>query len=410
MKKFIPGLLGLWLLSITAGMAQSPCYQDQDGSFRNPDGSPCTNTVTTAVPFLRITPTARPGAMGDVGVGISPDPSAMHFNSSKIPFAEEKLALSASYTPWLRSLGLNDVYLAYLGGYYRFDDQQALGFGLRYFSMGSIQYTDENGINLLEGRPNEFEVAAGYSRKLSERFTVGVTGKFIFSNLAAGLEVPGTGEVLEAGIAGAADISFSYNGPIRLGNTNSNILVGLAITNIGNKISYSNTGTPDFLPANFGLGAAWNFELDDYNRISIAADINKLLVPTPCQGDNCDEDGNGVPDYKEQSSIGAIFTSWADAPEGFSEELKEFYYSFGLEYDYNRLFRVQAGYFYEHPQKGGRQYFTVGLGLRYNVVGIDVAYLIPSSNQRNPLDNTLRFTLNFLFNDLGKSEDPELFT
>ncbi len=393
-------LLKLALVVIAAGFipgrAEAQCYLGQDGKYYNLDGTPCNNTIVTAVPFLRITPDARGGAMGDAGVATSPDPNAMHYNAAKLAFAENKLGISATYTPWLRSLGLSDVFLSYLSAAYKFDDLQAIGFGLRYFSLGSIQFTDENGQALNTGRPNEFEVSLAYSRKLSDRFAASLTGKFIYSNLAAGQTVPG-GETIEVGLAGAADIGFTYWAPLDLGGAESRLNFGLALTNIGSKITYTRSTVRDFLPANFGLGVAWDIDFDQYNRLTFTTDMNKLMVPTPCQGNDCDEDGNGVPDYKEQSGISGILSSWADAPEGFSEELKELMWSFGLEYWYDQQFSVRAGYFSEHVQKGGRKYFTVGLGLRYSVFGLNFSYLVPTTNQRNPLDNTLRFSLLFDF-------------
>jgi hypothetical protein len=373
--------------------AQGNCTLGPDGvTFINVDGSPCVNTVATAVPFLRIVADARSGAMGDVGIAVSADPNAMHFNASKLVLAEEDLAVSATYTPWLRSLGLNDVYLAYLTGYKKLDDLQAIGFGLRYFSLGSIQFTDVNGEALVTGRPNEFEVALAYSRKLSDNFTAGLTGKFIYSNLAAGQQLDG-GDVIEAGIAGAADVSFTYQTELKSSSLEeSNLMIGVAVTNIGSKITYTRNVDRDFLPANLGVGAAWTMAFDEFNTLTIAADVNKLLVPTPCQGDGCIDDTRN-----DQSPVSAIFSSFGDAPEGFSEELKEFTQSFGLEYWYDQQFAVRAGYFNEHSQKGGRKYLTLGMGLKYNIFGMNFSYLVPTTNQRNPLDNTLRFSLLFDF-------------
>jgi hypothetical protein len=376
--------------------AQAQCFKGDDGRFYNLDGTPCINTVLTAVPFLRIVADARSAAMGDVGIGLSPDPNAMHFNPSKLAFAEQKMAVSATYTPWLRSLGLNDVYLAYLSGYYKIDDDQALGFGLRYFSLGEIPFTDVNGEPLITGRPNEFEVTGAYARKLADRFSASLSAKFIFSNLAAGQIV--NGEVIEPGIAGAADISVTYNGPVEMSGMNSDLMVGLAITNIGSKINYTKAVAKDFLPANIGLGAAWNIDVNDFNRITIAADVNKLLVPTPCQGNECEVNPvTGVPVWKEQSSIRAALSSFGDAPEGLREELRELNYSIGAEYWYDKQFAVRLGYYAEHFQKGGRKFLTAGLGLKYNVFGLNFSYLVPTTNQRNPLDNTLRFSLLFDF-------------
>ena len=372
---------------------QAQCFFDEDcGCFLNLDGTPCTNTVVTAVPFLRIVADARSGAMGDVGIALSPDANAMHFNASKLVLAEEDIALSATYTPWLRSLGLNDVYLAYLTGFKKINDLQAVGFGLRYFSLGSIQFTDVNGEPLLTGRPNEFEVALAYSRKLSDNFTAGLTGKFIYSNLAAGQQLDG-GDVIQAGIAGAADVSFTYQTELKSRSLDdSQLTIGLALTNIGSKITYTRSINRDFLPANFGLGAAWKMDFDEFNSLTIATDINKFMVPTPCQGVDCDNEAR-----RAQSPVSAIFSSFSDAPEGFKEELRELMYSFGLEYWYDKQFAVRAGYFSEHNQKGGSKYLTLGLGLKYNIFGMNFSYLVPTTNQRNPLDNTLRFSLLFDF-------------
>ncbi len=402
----IAAILMLLIGSVQTAEAQClPRDPSRPVSNTNPlinlDGSPCVNTVLTAVPFLRIVADARSGAMGDVGIGLSPDPNALHFNPSKLAFAEQRTAVSATYTPWLRALGLNDVYLAYLTGYHKLDELQTLGFGLRYFSLGDIPFTDVNGEPLVTGRPNEFEITAAYARKLADKFSASVSAKFIFSNLAAGQIV--SGEVIEPGVAGAADFSLTYNTPVEMKSMNSDLMVGLAITNIGSKISYTKSLTKDFLPANIGLGAAWNLDINDFNRITFAADVNKLLVPTPCQGPDCDTSpADGIPDYKAQSPIGAIFSSFGDAPEGFGEEIRELTYSFGVEYWYDKQFAVRAGYYSEHSQKGGRKFLTAGLGLKYNVFGLNFSYLIPTTNLRNPLDNTLRFSLLF---DFGAFEE-----
>jgi hypothetical protein len=387
-------ILGLTLFSIQFVNAQ--CYQGEDGRYYNLDGTPCTNTVVSAVPFLRIISDARSGAMGDAGIAVSADPNAMHFNASKLVFSDQSLGLAATYTPWLRSIGLNDVYLAYLTGFKKIGDLQTVGFGLRYFSLGSIQFTDPNGTPLNTGRPNEFELSGAYARKLSEKLSAAVTGKFIYSNLAAGNIV--NGEVIEPGIAGAADFSMTYKTPIKVSKGESDLTIGLAITNIGSKITYTNSLFRDFLPANFGLGGAWTFNFDTHNSLTFTTDINKMLVPTPCQGLDCDQDRDGRADYKDVSPVSAIFSSWTDAPEGLSEEIKEFTYSVGTEYWYDKQFAVRAGYFSEHRQKGNRKFFTVGLGLKYNLFGLNFSYLVPTTSRRNPLDNTLRFSMLFNFN------------
>ncbi len=383
---------------------EAQCFYDSNGNLVNPDGSECLNAILTAVPFLRIVSDARSGAMGDVGIGISADANAMHFNQSKLVLADKPLGVSATYTPWLRSLGLTDVYLAYLTGYYKLDDMQAVGVGLRYFALGDIQFTDENGNPTGNGRPNEFEFTAAYSRKLSEKFSAAVGAKFIYSNLASGQQVDG--QTIDAGTAGAADISLTYDTEFEANGNPSDLTLGLAITNIGSKITYTNAGNQqkDFLPTNLGLGGAWTINFDNYNSLTLAADVNKLLVPTRCFDDNrttdideCDLDDNKVADWREESPIGGMFSSFSDAPGGFDEELKELMFSFGLEYWYDKQFAVRAGYFTESRTKGDRHYFTVGLGLKYNIFGLNFSYLVPTTNQRNPLDNTLRFSLLFDF-------------
>ena len=360
----------------------------------NPLGQDCGGTIQTAVPFLMINPDARSGAMGDVGIAISPDANAIHFNASKYAIASQKFGVSLSYTPWLRNLGVNDIYLANLAGFYQFGGnvKQAIGVSLRYFSLGSIQWTDFNAQPLGEGSPREFEFAACYARQLSKTLSVGATVKYIYSNLATGQSPEGGGEKITSGRAGAVDISMTYRKPITMAAGKSELTVGAAIKNIGNKITYLRSS--DFLPTNLGIGAAWDIPLDQYNSIVIAADFNKLLVVTP-QKDTADANNNKVYDWKEVSPVSGILKSFGDAPGGFKEEIQEFNYSIGVEYWYDKQFAVRAGYFNESKEKGGRRYFTVGLGLKYNVMGINLSYLVPTSSQRGPLDNTLRFSLLF---------------
>ncbi|MCF8238956.1 MAG: type IX secretion system outer membrane channel protein PorV [Saprospiraceae bacterium] len=362
-------------------------------------GGDCINTIFTAVPFLRINPDARSGAMGDVGIGISPDANSMHFNASKLAFTEKDLSIAANYTPWLRNLGLNDVYLAYLTGYKKLDEFQTIGIGLRYFSLGNIQYTGLQGESRGTGRPNEFELAAAYARKLSDQFAVGITGKFIYSNLASGQEVDGN--IIDPGIAGAADISATYVKKLKFNERPSVLRIGAVVSNVGSKITYTNSQKRDFLPANLGLGAAWEMQLDDHNSLTIALDINKLLVPTP---DTIDLDNDNRPDYRDKSPIEGMFSSFGDAPGGFNEEMRELYYSLGIEYWYDQQFALRAGYFFEDITKGGRRYFTLGLGVKYNIFGINISYLVPTTSQRNPLDNTLRFSMLFDFGIFGAQE------
>ena len=395
MKKIVFTTLCL-IIGLVSINAQ--CIVD-GGNVINPLGGECVNTIITAVPFLRIAPDARSGAMGDVGIATSADPNAMHFNASKLAFAEKEMGISVTYTPWLRALNLNDIYLAYLSAYRKIDKISTIGIGLRYFSLGDIQFTDEQGTPLLVGKPNEFELAIAYARQLiPDKLSIGLTGKFIFSNLAAGQSVGG--EEIQIGTAGAADLSMTYKTPIKMANGNSDLTLGIALSSLGTKITYTNSINKDYIPANFGIGGAWKLNFDEFNSFTIAADINKLLVPTPCvpgDGVNCDENGDGIPNHKELGVVSSILSSFGDAPGGFSEELSELMYSFGLEYWYDNQFAVRAGYYGEASTKGNRKFFTLGLGIKYNVFGLNFSYLVPVNQQRNPLDNTLRFSLLFDF-------------
>lgn len=393
-KSLVPALLAI--IGIMMGTATDVRSQITPKCINgnNPiTGERCANAVTSAVPFLRIVPDARGGAMGDVGIATSADPNGMHYNQSKLAFSDKNISLAATYTPWMRNLGLNDVYLAYLAGYFKIDKFQTAGFGLRYFSLGDIEFTDENGQSLGQGRPNEFEITGAYSRKLTERFSAAVGAKFIYSNLATGRVVEGN--EIKPGVAGAADISFTYKAPIEINNVKNELTIGGVLSNLGSKITYTNSINRDYIPSNLGIGAAWKVNLDEYNTLTFTTDFNKLLVPTPRP--EIDEDGDDIPDYKQFSSVRGVFKSFGDAPGGFSEELKEITLGAGLEYWYDDQFAVRTGYFYEHYSKGNRKYFSVGLGVKYNVFGLNFSYLVPTTNQRNPLDNTLRFSLLFDF-------------
>jgi len=363
--------------------------------------------VTTAVPFLRIIPDARAGGMGDAGIAVSADPGAIFHNPAKLAFAEKPLGFSVGYVPWLRSL-VNDIYMANLQAYYKLDDLQAIALSMRYFSLGNIQFTNVQGEPTGEFRPNEFAIDAAYSRQLVKikkggGFSAALALRFIYSNLATGQVVGGVD--IKPGLAGAADIAFAYNQDFKIKNKyKTNFALGLNISNVGSKITYTESAEKDFIPMNFGLGARYSFNFDDHNQLNIAADMNKLLVPTPS---NEDEDSNGIYDYREVSVPSAIFTSWGDAPGGFKEEMHEITWSTGIEYWYDQQFAVRFGYFHEYENKGARQFFTAGLGLRFKVFGLDFSYLIPTSTQRNPLDNTMRFTLMFQFENFKKKQEAE---
>jgi len=401
MKNRLTTIFIVLVLGSTANVlsAQGCTLDPTTGEWISPGGGPCTNTLISAVAFLRITPDARSAGMGDVGIAITPDANAMYFNASKLAFAEQNMSISATYSPWLKALGLQDVYLAYLSGFKKIDDLQAVGLSLRYFSLGEIAFTDTNGDPLGTGRPNEYEISMAYARKLSPKFSMGLTGKFIYSNLAKGQSVDGVDIV--AGTSGAVDISMTYVTQADLGDATSNITIGAAITNIGAKISYTEDKFKDFMPGNLGIGVAWDIDFDEHNRLTLGFDLNKLLVPTPKHPEDPEYDVNpqdGIADHRQKSLFSGVFGSFSDAPNGFSEEINELMYSIGLEYWYDKQFAVRTGYYYEHPTKGNRQFVTAGIGLKYNIFGLNLSYLIPTSSQRSPLDNTLRFSIIF---DIG---------
>ncbi len=403
MKKLLlnAALLAVFVLVCCPNLLNAQCF-GRDGKLHNLDGSNCTRAVVAAVPFLRIVSDARSGAMGNAGIAISTDANAMHFNASKLVFAEEDIAFSASYTSWLRSMTLNGVRLAYLTAYKKLDDRQAIGIGLRYFSPGQVQLMDLQGQALNAGQTREFELAIAYARKLSDKFSASVTGKIIYSNLASGLPLS-SGGVTSAGIVGAADIAFTYQTPLSMKNWESDLRIGLVVSNIGPKMTYTQSIDREYLPTNLGLGAAWEVQFDDLNGLTVTADVNKLMIPTPCRpfGANCDKNNNGRPDFKEYSPIEGMFKSFGDAPTGFYEEIRELIYALGVAYWYDKRFAIRAGYFTEDVTKGGRQFFTAGLGVKYSGVGLNVSYLIPNATQRTPLDNTLRFSLLFGLNNDG---------
>ena len=359
------------------------------------------NVVTTAVPFLRISPDARAGGMGDVGVATSPDANAPIWNLAKVPFAQKNFSIGITYTPWLKDLGLNDVYLLAASGYYKLDEESALGASIRYFSLGNIQFTDQGGFDNGSGRPREFGIDAGYTRKLSDKIGIGLALRYIRSNLAGNLATSST--TYKPGSTVAGDISFFYTGQTEAGEGWS---AGATLTNLGGKIGYTNDATQkDYIPANLSLGTTYTKVMDEENKITFGLDVHKLLVPTPPIFNNDDTAvyNAQVADYRSKSTVSSWFSSFGDAPGGFKEELKEFQVSLGAEYNYNEQFFFRAGYFYEDKTKGNRKYFTVGLGVKYNVFGLNFSYLVPSGSgvNRNPLSNTLRFGLIFDLDDIG---------
>lgn len=389
MKRYLP-FLGLYLTAHLA-IAQQPRPQGFDR-----------RVVTTSVPFLIISPDSRSGAMGDVGVSTTVDPFSMYWNPAKLAFLEDDdQILSISYNPLLSRL-VPDINMTYVTYNQKLNNNQAFGIGFRYFTLGEIQFTDENNQNLFLAEPNEFAIDAGYSLKFSENLSGAIALRYIYSNLTQGQQLVG-GIQTQAGQAFAADISAYYLGneiPLEGGQT-GRFTAGLNISNIGNKIRYTETGRADFIPTNLRLGGGFIWGLDEYNQLRFHLELNKLLVPTPPVRDINDSILAGKDD--DVNVIRGIFQSFNDAPGGFTEELQEFIINTGVEFLYDNTFAIRGGYQYEHESKGGRKYFTVGFGLRYSMLSFDFSYLIPQSAiVRSPLENTLRFSLAFNFNSKKK--------
>lgn len=374
------------------------------------------NTITTAVPFLLISPDARSGALGDAGVASKADANSIHWNPSKLAFVEEDAAFSFTYSPWLRNL-VGDISLSYISGYKRLNNRSTIGASLRYFSLGEINWTDNNGISQGTFKPNEFAFDVAYATKLSDQFSFGMGLRYINSNLTTG--IPVEGQSTKPGRSVAADVSAYYeNDDVQVGDKDAIFRAGINISNIGAKMTYTETADPDFIPINLKIGQATTFILDDYNEITILTDLNKLLVPTPPIYDLDNETIIAGRDPRNIGVASGIFGSFSDAP-GFdanedgviddgsvlTEELREISYSVGMEYWYDQQFAVRMGYFYEHPTKGNRQYFTMGIGLKLNVFGLDLSYLV-GGGQQNPLANTLRATIKFDF-DAFQAQNQE---
>ncbi|MCH2233629.1 MAG: type IX secretion system outer membrane channel protein PorV [Crocinitomicaceae bacterium] len=372
------------------------------------------NTITTAVPFLIITPDSRAGAMGDAGAALSPDVNSFHWNTAKLAFTEQDAELGISYSPWLRQL-VDDIHLSYLSGYTKVGRNHVFGGSLRYFSLGNITFTDQIGSTIREFNPNEFEVLGGYAFRMSDRSAIGVNGKFIFSNLTGGVNVGNVGT--KPGIAGAVDLSYNFTNPdIRLGSKDATWSFSTTISNIGNKIAYTVDADRDFLPTNLRIGNALKVDFDKYNSLTWSFDVNKLLVPTqPVR------DADGVIISGKDPNVGVtlgMIQSFYDAPgdvdfdaagnpsveknSRFFEEMNEINFGTGIEYWYSNILAVRTGFFHEATSKGNRKYLTFGAGIYYSIFGIDVSYLA-SVTQNNPLANTVRFSLSFKFgNDAVK--------
>jgi hypothetical protein len=389
------------------------------------------NTITTAVPFMAITPDSRAGGMGDAGTALSGDANSIYWNTSMLNFAKQRSELALSYTPWLRQL-TNDIHLSYLSGYYKVNDRHAIAGALRFFSLGEITFTDASGNVIRDDKPSEFELTGGYAFKLSERLSIGVNGKFAYSNLTGGLTVAGVNT--KAGVAGASDLSFTYfNEDAKIGKTKGAYTFATTINNIGNKIAYSELQSRDFLPMNIKIGNSFRADIDKFNNLLFAVDLQKLLVPTPAiyqlqgsefaliSGKNNEigvisamlqsfYDAPGIPVEDENGDYVQLQDGSYEIVKGskLREELAEINIATGIEYWYNNVLALRTGFFYEHRTKGDRQYINFGVGFKYNMFGIDFSYLAALTRQ-SPLGNTLRFTLrlNLDGNGGGGSSTPK---
>lgn len=381
MKKTLR-ILSLCLLACLSGLTVQA--QDKADMF---------NPVNTSVTSQSIAPDARGGAMGDVGAATDPDVNSQYWNPAKYPFCISRAGVSVNYTPWLRQL-VNDMDLAYLSGYYRIGDYSAVSASFRYFSLGEVM-TDvsTSGDASMTINPYEMSFDVAYSLMLSERFSIGAAVRWIYSDLTYNYE-----DDTSPGSAFAADISCYYQNYLNLGSRECQLGLGLNISNIGSKITMGGDDRSEFIPTNMRLGASLMIPIDQYNRLTIAADANKLLVPTyPKQGDDESEEDYQQrlqKDYYDVSSISGIFKSFGDAPNGFKEELQEIQWSVGAEYVYNDKFSLRAGYHHESENKGNRKYFTVGAGFRMSAFSLDAGYVVATAKS-NPLDQTLRFSLTF---------------
>ena len=388
------------------------------------------NTITTAMPFMSITPDSRAGGMGDAGTALSASSTSIYWNTSMINFAEDQAEISVSYTPWLRQL-TNDIHLSYVSGFYNINKRHAVGGSLRYFSLGEITFTSATGDVLREDKPNEFELTGGYAFKLNEKMSVGLNGKFAYSNLTGGSVIPGVDT--KPGIVGAADLSYTYfNRDARIGKTKGDYVFAATINNIGNKVSYSSLATRDFIPMNLKIGNSFNAKFDKYNSLTFSLELQKLLVPTPPIYDFIDGEFAliaGSPS-DDVGVIAGMLRSFGDAPGSpstddngdyilnsdgsyqiesgskFKEELTEINIATGLEYWYNNTLAVRGGFFYESRNKGARQYFNFGVGFKYNKFGIDISYLA-ALQRLNPLANTLRFTLRMTLGGPSNADTKE---
>ena len=404
------------LLAISLVFVYQTAFAQPTGGSGVTDNDLQLNTITTSLPFLAITPDSRAGGMGDAGTALSANSTSIYWNTSLLSFAEQKSEVSLSYTPWLRQL-TNDIHLSYLAGYKQINKIHSVGGALRFFSLGEITFTDINGDVLRDDKPSEFELVGAYAFRLADRFSIGVNGKFAYSNLTGGLTVAGVNT--KPGIVGAADLSFSYfNDDAHIGKTDGTYTFGLTINNVGNKVSYSELSRRDFIPMNLKIGNSFLAEFDEYNKVTFSLDLQRLLVPTPAIYKLID--GNYQMLAGMNGDVGIITSmmqSFYDAPgvlaedengdyiqnqdgtyqivEGtrLKEELAEINIAAGAEWWYSDVLALRGGVFYENKNKGNRQFLNLGASLKYNMFAIDFSYLASLNGRQSPLANTLRFTL-----------------
>ena len=383
------------------------CLLATEGAYADDNIKNEFNPIETGVTSLSIAPDARGAAMGDIGAATDPDAYSQFWNPSKYAFAYSKAAVSLSYTPWLRKL-VNDIFLADVSGYWKLgsNDNQAISASLRYFSLGEVNTNDPSGITTQSLNPYELSFDVGYSRKLSEKFSMGVVFRYIYSDL--GFSNSYAGDQTVGASAFSADISGYYTTYPIIGRNECQWSWGWNISNIGTKVNYNNGEDPAFLPTNLRLGTTFTFPLADYHNLALSLDLNKLLVPARPRESDYPDDTDGEREYldalqewQDMSPITGIFKSFSDAPGGFKEELREITYSLGAEYSYNQQFFLRAGYYHESQYKGNRQYFGIGAGFSLNVLRLDASYMIATA-QQSPLDQTLRFSLTFDMDGLSE--------
>jgi hypothetical protein len=376
------------------------------------------NTITTALPFMAITPDSRAGGMGDAGTALSPSSTSVYWNTAGLSFAEQKSEFSLSYTPWLRQL-TNDIHLSYLSGFYKINKTHSIGGSLRFFSLGEITFTDAQGNVIRDDKPSEYELTGAYAFRLADKFSIGLNGKFAYSNLTGGLTVGGINT--KAGIVGAADLSFCYNNDeAKIGKVKGTYRTALTLNNIGNKVAYSELSQRDFIPMNMKIGNAFDAQFDQYNKVTFSLDLQRLLVPTPAYYDLVDGTVTMISGKSDDVGvISGMIQSFYDAPGApvtdengdyiqntdgkyevakwskLKEELTEINIATGVEWWYNNVFAIRGGLFYEARNKGNRQFINLGASLKYNAFAIDFSYLASISGRNSPLANTLRFTLRF---------------